>query len=380
MITKDWSVFMASLAKKAAAGFMMMALLLPGCGQKLGPEGNKAGSTVLNATNTPPVAAATPTVAPTASPTPIPAVDLEKVKPNEAGKVMVVMFHNFVETFTPTASDPGEYTTTFNEFNKLLNTLYEKGYRLVNLNDFLNNNVNVPAGCVPMIFTFDDGTTGQFSLVEENGKLTANKNSAVGIMQEFHKKHPDFGLKGTFYVNLGNRTFEGKGTLAERLKYLADNGFEIGNHTYTHVSLPQVKSAEKIQQEIGGNQKKLQELLPGYSMTTFSLPYGQASNELKQYVIKGEFEGAKYDHQAIVEVGAGPTLSTVNKKSVPLSMSRVRATGMKAVQADMDWWLKNISRADEYVSDGNPNTVAVPKAKAADVDPERLKGKQLVTY
>lgn len=371
---------MSSIAQKAAAVFLVSTLLLSGCGSKTNNSGNNASSptpagTAQGGTSSPQTVQSTPT--PTPAP---PLVDLQKVKPNEAGKVMVVMFHNFVETFTPTKGDDGAYTTTFGEFRNLLNTLYDKGYRLVNLNDFLNNNVNIPAGCVPMIFTFDDGTSGQFNLVEENGKLVANKNSAIGIMEEFNKTHPDFGVKGTFYVNLGNRTFEGKGTLQERLKYLTDKGLEIGNHTLTHVSLPDVKTAEKIQQEIGGNQKKMLELIPGYQMTTFSLPYGQASKDLQQYVAQGEFEGAKYNHLAIVEVGAGPTLSTVHKKSTPLSMSRVRSTGIKPVQADLDWWLKNISRADEYVSDGNPNTVTVPKAKAVDVDQEKLKGKSLVTY
>jgi len=45
-------------------------------------------------------------------------------------------------------------------------------------------------------------------------------------MEEFYEKHPDFGLKGTFYVNLGNSTFEGAGTLQQRLQYLVDKGFE----------------------------------------------------------------------------------------------------------------------------------------------------------
>ena len=49
-----------------------------------------------------------------------------------------------------------------------------------------------------MVFTFDDGTSGQFNLVEENGELVANKKSAVGIIEEFNKTHPDFGVKRDF--------------------------------------------------------------------------------------------------------------------------------------------------------------------------------------
>jgi len=135
----------------------------------------------------------------------------------------------FVESFTPKSYDKGEYTTTFSEFEKLLQDLYDRGYRLISMSDYLNNNISVPAGCIPIIFTFDDGTSGQFNLVEENGTLKVNKKSAVGIMEEFYEKHPDFGLKGTFYVNLGNSTFEGAGTLQQRLQYLVDKGFEIGN-------------------------------------------------------------------------------------------------------------------------------------------------------
>lgn len=366
---------MSFFARKAAAAFLAVTLIFStGCGSKVDNKGSGNVSQQDKATPPPQAVQSTPT------PTPVPVIDLEKVKPNEAGKVMVVMFHNFVETFTPTKSDPGEYTTTFEEFRKLLTVLYDKGYRLVSLNDFLDNKIDVPAGCVPMVFTFDDGSSGQFNLVEENGKLVVNKNSAVGIMEEFNKAHPDFGLKGTFYVNLGTKTFEGKGEVGERLKYLIDKGFEIGNHTYTHVKLPEIKTAEKIQQEVGGNHKKMLELVPGYQMKTLSLPYGQASKELKHYVEKGEYEGVGYEYLAVVEVGAGPTLSTVHKKSTPLSMSRVRSTGMKQVQADLDWWLKNISRADEYVSDGNPDTVAVPKEKVSDVDQEKLKGRKLITY
>ncbi|MCX7843708.1 MAG: polysaccharide deacetylase family protein [Clostridia bacterium] len=304
-------------------------------------------------------------------------IDVSQVKPNEAGSIMVVMFHNFIDEYK---SGDKEYTTTFDDFRKLLPKLYEKGYRLINVNDYLSNNINVPAGCIPMMFTFDDGTAGQFNLVEENGRLVANKQSAVGIMEEFNKAHPDFGLKGTFYVNLGLKTFEGKGTISERLKYLVDKGFEIGNHTYSHISLPKAKSAQEIQREVGKNQKAMLELIPDYTMTSLALPFGQASKELQEYVHKGEFEGIKYDNMAIMLVGANPAASPVSKSFNPLKTARVRASGIKPVDCDLAWWVEKLSRSEQYVSDGNPDTVTVPKSNEATVDQGKLKGKRLVTY
>lgn len=306
-----------------------------------------------------------------------PEIDLQKVKPNEAGKIMVVMFHNFIETYK---SGDKEYTTTFGDFRNLLQELYDKGYRLINVSDYLNNNVSVPAGCIPMVFTFDDGTAGQFNLVEENGKLVANKDSAVGIMEEFNKTHPDFGLKGTFYVNLGLSTFEGKGSVQERLKYLVDKGFEIGNHTYSHISLPQAKSAAEIQKEVGGNQKKMLEFIPDYKFNSLALPFGQASKNLQSHVEKGEFEGVPYDNKVIMLVGANPTVSPISKSFNPLATARVRASGIKPVDCDLAWWLQKMSRSEQYISDGNPATVTIPAAKESNIDKDKLNGKKLITY
>ncbi|HOJ12282.1 MAG TPA: polysaccharide deacetylase family protein [Clostridiales bacterium] len=309
-----------------------------------------------------------------------PEIDFEKVKPNEAGKIMVVMFHNFVETFTPTKYDKGEYTITFKAFEELLHNLYDKGYRLINLKDYIEDNISVPAGCIPVIFTFDDGTQGQFNLVKENGELKANKHSAVGIMEEFCSYYPDFGLKGTFFVNLGLSTFSGEGTLSERLEYLIGKGFEIGNHTLNHISLTDVRSSDKLQQEIGGNQKKMYELVPGYTMYSFSLPYGAPSNELMEYVVRGEYEGVKYENLGILEVGADPALSPVNKKLNLLSIHRVRSPGINPVKFDLNWWLENLLKEDEYMSDGNPDTITIPESKADSIDTANLKGKKLIVY
>ena len=307
-------------------------------------------------------------------------VDLEKIKPNEAGKIMVVMFHNFVESFSPTKYDKGEYTMTFKAFDELLHVLYDKGYRLISFKDFLDNNISVPAGCIPMVFTFDDGTSGQFNLVEENGELKVNEKSAVGIMLEFNKKHPDFGAKGIFFINLGSNVFSGKGSVAERLKYLVDLGFEIGNHTYSHINLREVKSADIIQREIGNNQKVMYELIPGYKMFAFSLPYGAPSETLMEHVKRGEYEGIEYENRAIVEVGWNPTPPAISKQFNGSSISRVRSPGINPEKFDLYWWLENLSRQEQYISDGNAKKITIPKDKIDLIDSEKLGDKELIMY
>lgn len=304
-------------------------------------------------------------------------IDLELVKPNETGRIMIVMFHNFVEEYT---KGDKEYTTTFNAFEKLLKDLYEKDYRLINLNDYLAGDIDVPAGCIPMVFTFDDGTAGQFSLIEKDGKLVANPRSAVGIMEKFNETHPDFGLKGTFYVNLASQTFGSEGTLTQRLEYLTNKGFELGNHTYSHINLKHTKSADKVQEELGGNQKKMLELIPGYEFKTFSIPYGEPSKDLKQYVIKGEYEGVKYENLAIMKVGAEPAPSPFSIKFEPLATVRVRSSGIEPVDQDLEWWLNNMSRERQYISDGNPGTVTLPKSYEEYVNNDAIGGRELVMY
>ncbi len=374
------SKFKEKISGSLAVTALVLSLLLTGCSNS-----PKAGSDNDSVMPNQPTATTTENIAVSPTPievevTPAPTIDLQVVKPDESGKIMVVMFHNFVQSFEPSKYDDGAYTTTFDEFRKLLPSLYEQGYRLTSMTDYLNNNISVTAGCIPMIFTFDDGTAGQFNLVNEDGKLVANKNSAVGIIEEFNKTHPDFGVEGTFYVNLGNSTFQGEGTLEEKLKYLVDKGFEIGNHTYTHINLTNAKDSDQVQKEIGLNQKTMFELIPEYKMNTFSLPYGAPSKNLQQYVQKGEYEGVKYENLAIMEVGWDPTFSPVSKAFDPLSVHRVRASGIKPVDADLAWWIKNLTREGQYISDGNADTVTVPKSKEENVDTGKLQGKSLVVY
>ncbi|MGE5474073.1 MAG: polysaccharide deacetylase family protein [Ignavibacteriales bacterium] len=262
------------------------------------------------------------------------------LKSNQMGKIMIIMYHRFVEKETD------DWTRSFDNFKNDLQVLYDKGYRPINLKDYIDGKIDIPSGYSPVIFTFDDGTAGQFNLIEKEGVLTANPKSAVGIMEEFNKVHPDFNLRGTFFINYTG-FFPGKGTSEQKLKYLADKGFEIGNHTMTHINLNKAKSPESIEQEIGGHVKKTAELIPGYVVDELALPLGISSKKYSQYVVEGEYEGVKYKNRAIMLVGSNPAFSPFDKSRNLLRLPRIRARGKKPVENDMYYWLDYFEKNPE---------------------------------
>ena len=257
---------------------------------------------------------------------------------NESGKIIIVMYHKFA------TEEKDEWTRSYDNFYKDLEYLYEHNYVNLSLNDYLNNNIKVPVGKTPIIFTFDDGTSGQFNLIKnESGDLVANPNSAVGIMEKFYSEHPDFGINGTFFIN-GTGFFYGEGTNKEKLEYLINKGFEIGNHTNTHVNFSKA-SIDTIQKEVGTVNNMVNSLLDGYEITSLALPFGISSKEYKEYIAKGSYDGKSYDNKIILLVGASPALSPNNENLNLLSLPRVRARGgNKAVDCDLYYWLEKMEQ------------------------------------
>lgn len=178
------------------------------------------------------------------------------------------------------------------------------------------------------------------------GDLVANPNSAVGIMEKFNKEYPEFKLNGTFFIN-STSFFEGEGTKEERLKYLIDKGFEIGNHTSTHVNFSKA-SIETIQKEIGIVSNLVSDLTNGYTISALALPYGISSKEYKSYIASGEYNGKTYENKIILLVGSSPVYSSKNEKTNLLALPRVRARGgEKAVPQDLYYWLEIMEKNPE---------------------------------
>jgi peptidoglycan/xylan/chitin deacetylase (PgdA/CDA1 family) len=333
-----------------------------------------------------PSAAETPTALPSPGNEPgtLPGVrtDYEAFSPNEAGEIPVVMFHKLIEAYEPNTEK--DFTTTFGEFETLLQTLYDQDYRLISMKDFIDCNISVPAGKKPMVFTFDDGTAGQFNLIKENGAYKANPKSAIGIMSAFNEKHPDFGLKGIFYVNMdvGDNIFKGEGSVKERFEFLENLGFELGSHTWGHVDYKDPVIAGKIEETLGKNQIKAEEILPGLRFYSLALPYGSRPADESRWPLlaDGSYNGTEYHNEAVMAVGAAPSVPSISTKYNALYVRRIRAQGRVTVEADLTWWLPKMTKGRMFVSDGDPQTIVVPKDKTGMVNEKLLGGKKLIAY
>ncbi len=164
----------------------------------------------------------------------------DQLLPNELGRVMILEYHKI-------DYPEARWTRTPANFRRDLATLYAKGYRLIALGDLLDGRVVLPAGTTPIVLTFDDSSPGQFRYIEQNGVLTIDPKSAVGILEAFARDHPDFGRAATFFVlptaDSPNRLFNQPAWEGQKLRYLVSHGYEIGNHTLWHANLSKYPEA-----------------------------------------------------------------------------------------------------------------------------------------
>ncbi|HHY11483.1 MAG TPA: polysaccharide deacetylase family protein [Firmicutes bacterium] len=279
-------------------------------------------------------------------------------RPNELGKVPVIMYHVIGES-------ESDWVRTAANFRRDLERYYELGYSLVPLQSYLTGEIDLPAGVSPLVITFDDATAGQFRLiakkyVEDNGARKSlehnvpDPDSAVGILLEFSKAHPGFGHAATFFVDFP-APFEVPGEVREKLNYLLDCGMEIGNHTYNHRNLRDC-SADVIQMELGKQSGEIEQLT-GRRPLSLALPYGgypkDSSN--KKHLMAGEYQGTAYENRAVLLVGAEPALSPYHESLNKAAIPRIRGS-----EEELSKWLEYLdSSGTRYVSDGKAGTITV---------------------
>lgn len=274
--------------------------------------------------------------------------------PNELGRVMILEYHKI--------DYPEErWTRTPENFRRDLETLYAKGYRLINLGDLLDRKIKIPAGTTPVVLTFDDSSPGQFRYIEANGSVQIDPKSAIGILEAFIAEKPDFGRGGTFYVLPGaskpNRLFNQPEYEAKKLLFLVSHGYEIGNHTLWHANLGKYPEAT-VRAQVAEAQVWIQRHVPDYKTRTLALPHGVYPPDVN-WVLNGTAKGTTYSHDAVLMVAGGPAPSPFSRAFDPVRLPRIQA-----VERDLGYWLNYFDKNphERFVSDGDANSVTVPAA------------------
>jgi peptidoglycan/xylan/chitin deacetylase (PgdA/CDA1 family) len=280
----------------------------------------------------------------------------------------------------PVPSDPG-LVRSVGAFKKDLELLYGAGFRPVNLADVLNDNIDIPAGTSPVVLTFDDGRESQFRLMDKGNAYRVDPDCALGVMQAFHERHPEWQLRATFFVlPKSERTrdiFGQVGLGAQKINYLLDQGMEIGNHTIHHKDLSRL-SAAQIQAEIGGAHNALLAIAPRATIRAVALPMGRFPRDPARlaYLTRGTFAGKTYDYQAALDASYRAVPSPA---ALRFNAKRLERIAPRDGQWGLRWWISALKSGGEYpryISDGDPKVVSFPQSQVALADLSRLKTRQ----
>ena len=212
---------------------------------------------------------------------------------------------------------------TVSEFEKLLQSLYDNDFVLIDINDMyvvdqngkakLADTVTVPEGKKPLVVSIDDvvydprkrGSGMIDRLVIENGTIMGCYDNADGsttltdgevfpLLEKFLKKHPDFSYNGAkftlaltgFAGILGYRTdeqyaAEGIDVAKEREKamvvvnWLKENGYNFACHSYSHANYT-TTSLSRVERDVMMWNRNVKPLIG--ETKVFVYPYGAWTN------------------------------------------------------------------------------------------------------
>jgi hypothetical protein len=258
------------------------------------------------------------------------AIHAETATSNRLGRIPVLEYHVIGDS-------NGRWTRSRKSFRRDLELLYSRGYRPISVSDLVDKRFDIAPGFSPVVITFDDASPSQFRFVELNGKLEVDTGSAVGIWLDFSRTRPDWANKAVFCMlsgaDAGRSFFGDKGIEGQRtewrlqkVKFLAEHGFELCNHTLWHANLSQF-SDDKVTEQIARLNMAVDSAVPAYRVRTFALPLGMwpANRELAR---RGEWKEQRsgrvvpYQFDAVLQVSGGLSRSPYDSLFDPLRIPR----------------------------------------------------------
>ena len=295
---------------------------------------------------------------------------------NELGLIPVLMYHSVggePEFAGGPRYDKHGLNIAPETLRRQLKQMYDAGWFPVNMRDLLTARLAVPRGKTPVVLTFDDARPSQFHYLKGS---RIDPNCAVGILEAFHQRHPDWPCRATFYVlpesQYNGVPFDQDGLETKKLRFLVRQGYELGNHTTSHRSLAALSDAV-LRWEMAASVRYFHHQVPAASLTTMALPYGIAPRNprRRRLLLAGTQGGSRYRSGCILLARGGPAYAFADKR-----FDREQVPRIEAAPGEIERWLTRSTAAGDplYVSDGNPATVTVPPTALPFLDRRRLAG------
>lgn len=298
---------------------------------------------------------------------------------NELGRIPVMMYHGIINktndetSYTGGNVDKDGYQRTVEAFRNDLEFYYKSGYRMIRLIDYVNGKIDTEFGKSPIVLTFDDGLANNIKVtgLDDNGNIIIDPNSAVGVLEEFKNKYPDFNVTATFFIT--GSLFNQKGYNDKIIEFLINNGYDIGNHTYSHADLTKT-SEEGTIKEVGSMYNILRSKTDKF-VNIVALPYGTPYNSTHinfKHVLSGVYEGEEYNTVSSLRVGWESDYSPFSTSFTPNFIKRIRAYDNNGLDFDIEYNFKYLETR-KYISDGNPSTIVVKEADLSKIKETNLK-------
>ena len=306
-------------------------------------------------------------------------------KVDELGEVPIMMYHGIHNRKNEETSyiggnvDKDGYQRTSEAFINDLEFYYQNGYRMIRLDDYIDGNIDVELGKSPIILTFDDGLSNNIKIngLDNEGNLIIDANCAVGILESFKEKYPDYNVTATFFINAG--LFQQQEYNEKIIKWLVDNGYDIGNHTWNHVNFTKVDII-KTQEEVGRLYELLDTLIPNNYVNIIALPFGSPyslEHENMSYIFNANYNRKDYVTKAALRVGWKAETSPFDAEFNSKFLKRIRAYDNNGKEFDIEMNFK-LLESTRYISDGNIENIVIPEEKVKFI--ANVYTKELITY
>lgn len=240
---------------------------------------------------------------------------------------------------------------------------YQNNYRMIRLTDYVEGIIDVEIGKSPIIITFDDGLKNNIIVtgLDDNGEIIIDPNCAIGVLEEFKKKYPDYNVTATFFItkNLFNQSeYDDK-----ILKWLVKNGYDVGNHSASHSDFTKI-SIDETNYQIGSVYEILDEIIPNSYVNIVALPYGSPYKKSHQnfgHILSTSYNGKNYTTKSTMRVGWESDYSPFSTDFDKTFIKRIRAYDNNGVEFDIEANFKNLEN-NRYISDGDKNKIVIKES------------------